>query len=193
MGCLKLGPGFFPSLSPCCTRADYSELLMAPELSWKGGLIPSIQVFFWLRLKYVSWCKDCSSESRMWNLTSINWFSSFFPNQITRTHFWLCWLRWSLFLWHLWLFLQGSLSLLLGVETPLCKTCHFQWIYGKLNQIYEKLTDSFKVPQTQPNLRAYRRPKCQLTTKHIANQMEWWSIGDCQNAWTGSLWTIIMN
>ena len=49
---------------------------------------------------------------------------------------------------------QGSLLFLLGGETSLCKTPHFQWIYGKLNQIYEKLgSDSFEVPQTQPNPR----------------------------------------
>ena len=30
-------------------------------------------------------------------------------------------------------------SSLLGIESTLCKTPHFQWIYGKLNQIYENL------------------------------------------------------
>ena len=30
-------------------------------------------------------------------------------------------------------------SYLLGIESTLCKTPHFQWFYGKLNQIYEKL------------------------------------------------------
>ena len=40
-------------------------------------------------------------------------------------------------------------SFLLGSKTPYC-----HWIYGKLNQIYEKLrSDSFEVPQTQLNLR----------------------------------------
>ena len=40
-----------------------------------------------------------------------------------------------------WGCLQGSLFFLLGVETTLWKT-HFQWIYGKLSQIYEKLRSS---------------------------------------------------
>ena len=51
-------------------------------------------------------------------------------------------------------FLQVSLLFLLGIETTLFKTPNFQWIYGKLSQIYEKLwSDSFEIPQTQPNPR----------------------------------------
>ena len=47
-------------------------------------------------------------------------------------------------------------SSILRCETTLCKTPLFQWIYGKLNQIYEKLrSHSFEVPQTQPNPRTY--------------------------------------
>ena len=42
---------------------------------------------------------------------------------------------------------QASLFFLLGSETTLCKTPHFQWIYGKLNQIYEKLRSD----QMDPN------------------------------------------
>ena len=37
-------------------------------------------------------------------------------------------------IWHRRLY-----SFLLGIESTLCKTPHFQWFYGKLNQIYEKL------------------------------------------------------
>ena len=37
-----------------------------------------------------------------------------------------------------WWFDQGSLLFLLGGETTLCKTPHFQWIYGKLSQSYEQ-------------------------------------------------------
>ena len=45
---------------------------------------------------------------------------------------------------------------ILRCETTLCKTPLFQWIYGKLGQIYEKLRfDGFEVPQTQPNPRTY--------------------------------------
>ena len=50
----------------------------------------------------------------------------------------------------------GFHSSLLRRETTLRKTPNFQWIYGKLNQIYEKLrSHSFEVPQTQPNPRTY--------------------------------------
>ena len=39
-------------------------------------------------------------------------------------------------------------SSLLGPETTLCKTPHFQWIYRKLNQIYEKLRSDQMDPKS---------------------------------------------
>ena len=46
---------------------------------------------------------------------------------------------------------QGSLLFLLGLETTIWKTPHFRWIYGKLDQIYEKLrSHSFEVPTQGP-------------------------------------------
>ena len=38
-----------------------------------------------------------------------------------------------------YVYLRRLYSYILRWETSLCKTPHFQWIYGKLNQIYEKL------------------------------------------------------
>ena len=39
-------------------------------------------------------------------------------------------------------------SYILRWETSLCKTPHFQWIYGKLNQIYEKLRSDQMDPKS---------------------------------------------
>ena len=54
----------------------------------------------------------------------------------------------GLFLWLWCISGQGSLFFLLGVETTLCKTPHFQWIYGKLNPIYEKLRSDQMNPKS---------------------------------------------
>ena len=44
--------------------------------------------------------------------------------------------------------LRRLYSSLLWCETTLCKTPHFQWIYGKLNQIYEKLRSDQMDPKS---------------------------------------------
>ena len=75
----------------------------------------------------------------------------------------------GLFLWLWCISGQGSLFFLLGVETTLCKTPHFQWIYGKLSQIYEKSTNTHRLrwfffSQNKGQLRAAVTRPCRLPT-----------------------------
>ena len=52
--------------------------------------------------------------------------------------------------WKSWLafLLRRLYSYVLWWESSLCKTPHFQWIYGKLNQIYEKLRSDQMDPKS---------------------------------------------